>query len=180
MSLQHNLKAAQAALEYTQSKLKKGAGNKWKDLVDTGGMNFFRVDAMRDARKGISGLGGTAPGAPESMTTYPKVKWMSRTAIACGVGNCGENASVAFVFLYETWRMKRLDWMRYNDPGDHAWLLIGRAAGSTTADYRTWGNEAVVCDPWGDIVFHGLKTPQYLYGWAKNGRYGTGAFCSAK
>jgi hypothetical protein len=33
-------------------------------------------------------------------------------------------------------------------PVDHAFVVVGRVQGSSAADPKTWGKEAVVCDPW--------------------------------
>ena len=37
--------------------------------------------------------------------------------------------------------------------GDHALVVIGRQAGSDPSDMRTWGSDAVVCDPWAGLVY---------------------------
>jgi hypothetical protein len=31
---------------------------------------------------------------------------------------------------------------------DHVWVVIGRANGSDLTNLRTWGPDAVWCDPW--------------------------------
>jgi hypothetical protein len=36
---------------------------------------------------------------------------------------------------------------------DHALVVIGRLAGSDPCDMRTWGTDAVVCDPWAGLVY---------------------------
>jgi hypothetical protein len=49
--------------------------------------------------------------------------------------------------------------------GDHAFVVIGRAASSKAADYKTWGPDAVVCDPWGGVVCAASEIPKSrMYG----------------
>lgn len=65
------------------------------------------------------------------------------------VGNCMELAAIAFTYLYDE-GIRPLDYMGFgNTPTyDHAWLVIGRVDGSDLWDIRTWGDDAVWCDPW--------------------------------
>jgi hypothetical protein len=79
-----------------------------------------------------------------------------------GCGNCGEQAAVAFVYLKDA-GVRPLDYMVYKEPGDHAFVVIGRAANSVESDYTTWGDDAVVCDPWGGNAFPAAEIPANLY-----------------
>ena len=52
--------------------------------------------------------------------------------------------------------------------GDHAFVVLGRAKFSDINDMSTWGEQAVVCDPWGNTAFipsrEGLKSqPNDMY-----------------
>jgi hypothetical protein len=67
-----------------------------------------------------------------------------------GCGNCGEQSAMAFVYL-RNHGIHPLDWYEVND-FQHAFAIIGRVSGSDPKDYSTWGDEAVVCDPWRKIV----------------------------
>lgn len=73
-------------------------------------------------------------------------------------GNCGELAAIAFQYL-EGQKVRPVDYMYFSrkklrpeDPVyDHAWIVIGLAAGlskTQTHDVNNWGEDAVWCDPW--------------------------------
>ena len=70
---------------------------------------------------------------------------------AHGVGNCGEQSIVAYRWLYDE-KVKPIDLMGFSDiiglGYDHMWVIIGRNKDSKVGDLRSWGDEAVWCDPW--------------------------------
>lgn len=172
MSLTKNLTLAQLGVKYTNQMLSHGASNKWWDQLQTLGANSSRVSDMRAMKGKFSGMGGLAANAKPEVQELPQIRWIAKVAKASNVGNCGECASVAFVFLHDIHRVTRLDFMHFNKPGDHAWVVIGRAQNSKTSDYRTWGSDAVVCDPWGKVAFPGHQLPSELPSYAKYSKYG--------
>ena len=81
---------------------------------------------------------------------------MDWTAKRYKVGNCMEQAAIAFLHLERT-TAAPLDYMAFSNSitdsddrplYDHAWVVIGRLAGSDPRQVRTWGPAAVWCDPW--------------------------------
>jgi|AACY02.16.fsa_nt_gi hypothetical protein len=82
------------------------------------------------------------------------------------------------MYLRNIQRVKRLDWMMFKGKGDHAWVVIGRALGSHDGDYRRWGPNAVVCDPWGDVVFPAIQVPQTLPRYGEYHHHGYMSSCS--
>ena len=93
-----------------------------------------------------------------SPDSVPNLYLMVRNVLASGTayGNCMEQAALAFVYLYEA-GVAPLDYMcftaRKKDKKgrplyDHAWLVIGLDADAELNDLRTWGDDAVWCDPW--------------------------------
>lgn len=58
------------------------------------------------------------------------------------------------------------------DDFKHAFVIIGRKPGSDTTNYATWGDDAVICDPWRDIVaavksesnYFSSRKPNWIYG----------------
>ena len=44
----------------------------------------------------------------------------------------------------------RFEYLAFDDPGDHCFIVIGRCPYSKLSDMRSWGSEAVICDPWGN------------------------------
>jgi hypothetical protein len=77
-------------------------------------------------------------------------------AASAGCGNCGEQAAIAFSYLELSRNARPLDYVgpagstRIVSSGniDHAFVVIGRVKGSDPLDQKTWGVDAVVCDPW--------------------------------
>ena len=69
----------------------------------------------------------------------------------CKVGNCGELADNAYKFLKHTLHKRKVDRCSISS-GDHGFIVIGRQDNSNE-DYRTWGPNVVVCDPWSNEIF---------------------------
>ena len=152
MSLQVNLSRAAQALTYVQSKMTIGASNKFRDLARSLGGSALCVVASRSVDIG-------APRGPVPSW----LRGMAAKAKATGCGNCGEQAAVAFVYLYEQIHAKPLDYMARTN-ADHAFVVIGRMRQSRIDDYTTWGNDAVVCDAWDDQVYPAREIPTKMYG----------------
>lgn len=81
------------------------------------------------------------------------MKIQARDAFAHGYGNCTEQAAIAFRYLKKTCNASRLDVMlaEYTNgfmPDKHVFVVIGRIDGSASRELGSWGDEAVVCDPW--------------------------------
>lgn len=67
-------------------------------------------------------------------------------------GNCMEHAIIAFA------EMRRLNFgirseIVYLKNGDHVFLVLDRMKGSNLNNPATWGNNAVICDPWAGEVY---------------------------
>lgn len=68
------------------------------------------------------------------------------------VGNCMEYSGFAFI------EMRRLNFgvrteMISLQNGDHVFLLLDRNNNSDLNQIATWGNDAVICDPWSGAVY---------------------------
>ena len=84
-------------------------------------------------------------------TPFGLAKTKAITGKLYGVGNCGEQASMAFFYLCER-HVQSLELMFINN-GDHAFVVLGRKSDSNISDYTTWGEHAVVCDPWANRYY---------------------------
>jgi hypothetical protein len=63
-------------------------------------------------------------------------------------GNCWEQAIMALVYLHDR-GVRPLDLMSFDNPGyDHVWTCIGLVANWQSTNLRSWGPDAVWCDPW--------------------------------
>ena len=99
--------------------------NDWKMIMDP--------DARAD--KGLSGAGIQKLGDIRTLADLV-------TRFSCG--NCAEMAASAFMYLHKL-NVRPLDYMVL-EGADHAFVVIGRDGDAT--DWRKWGKNAVVCDPW--------------------------------
>lgn len=79
-----------------------------------------------------------------------------------GCGNCGERAAVAFMYLLDALKAKPLDYMARTN-ADHAFVVIGRKAESKESDFKTWGTDCIVCDPWAGAAFAASEIPRKAY-----------------
>lgn len=86
-------------------------------------------------------------------TFFNRFKIKSKIAQEYSLGNCEEMSSVAlFKLLDKGFYNTQLDIVRIKN-GGHNFLVIGRARNSNPEDYKTWGDEAVICDPWKNDFF---------------------------
>lgn len=174
----YNLSAAVIANQHVKKQMTIGASNKmrpdfwraWKcsgSLLNTGEM---RKKVDRDIVAALQN-------EPDSYELYANIRTqqiiLEKSADAAtlyGCGNCGEQSAIAFVYLRRQ-KAFPLDWMEVNDY-EHAFVIIGRRRGSDTTNYLTWGDNAVVCDPWRDVVatvrsqatYFSTRQPNWLYG----------------
>ena len=65
-------------------------------------------------------------------------------------GNCESKAALAFIYLGEN-GVTPIEVMSVGD--DHILLVLGRDQKGKIPDLSTWGEKAVVCDPWADDAY---------------------------
>ena len=157
--LKYNLSAAVIANQYVKSKMTIGASNKLRvDFPRAWACSgsAINIGAMRkQTDRDLIAAAGTLPKTNNPMLQEHQKQHLIlektvANAEAYGCGNCGEQSAIAFAFLRRQ-KTFPLDWMEVDDY-KHAFVIIGRRRGSDTTDYRTWGDEAVVCDPWRGVV----------------------------
>jgi hypothetical protein len=68
-----------------------------------------------------------------------------------GGGDCFYQTSCAFVYLLQK-SVTNIEYYEM-DGGSHHFIVIGRAPGSDPNKPDTWGDEAVICDPWAKRCF---------------------------
>jgi hypothetical protein len=74
-------------------------------------------------------------------------------------GNCGELAAVGF--YYATKEHVQAEVVKIQR-GDHHFLVIGRNEKFPLFDFKNWGPNAVICDPWTRSYYPASKIEQYL------------------
>lgn len=172
------LSSAVIANEYVKKKMTIGASNKlridfwkaWKcsgSLIQTGEMRE-QVDRDVAAAFETETVSTNLEYRIKSQRIY--LEKSAEAAQAYGCGNCGEQSAIAFVYLRQQ-NIFPLDWMEV-DGYKHAFVIIGRRSGSDTENWATWGSEAVICDPWRDVVatvqseatYFTTRKPNWIYG----------------
>jgi hypothetical protein len=102
------------------------------------------------------------------LTHKEHIEFSAQTAEACGLGNCWEQASIAFVYLRDH-GASPIDFMFFTAPGyDHAFVIIGRAQFSNFSNLRTWGPNAVWCDPWQGRTGRAFAIADFIAGRVRN------------
>lgn len=145
MPLADNLRAAQQAVTYVKS---SGilAANKVQDRIRAAG-GIDRVVGAGYSNAAAAGVGVTR-GAGIVAYTIGNLRGTAEFAARNRYGNCHEQAIMAFVFLYDR-GVRPLDLMTFgNNSYDHVWTCIGLTLGWQRANLRSWGPDAVWCDPW--------------------------------
>lgn len=94
-------------------------------------------------------------------TTLATTLHLGEAARINGAGNCGECAALAFSYLYRR-RILPLDILSYA-LADHAWVVIGRPAGTDFRRPEQWGPDPVICDPWVGFEGHPVVTTMADY-----------------
>jgi len=133
------LRNALTAVEHVREKLPLGASNRPDNphVVSAG----LAVNKARAEAGELIHQSAQSPG-----------KAIARTAFNEGGGNCGEQAEMAFQFLKDMGISPIELWAINPNRGDHAFVIIGRpAAASDRWMDNSWG-DAVICDPWANIV----------------------------
>ncbi|HTM63981.1 MAG TPA: hypothetical protein VL360_05710 [Gammaproteobacteria bacterium] len=93
---------------------------------------------------------GTSPVLPHP--DLQKLHIKNKHAITKGVGNCDEYASITLEYVRRLDSYVRAEIFNIKN-GDHAFVVVGRNLNSDEKDFKTWGDEAVVCDAWAGSVF---------------------------
>lgn len=151
MAYGSNIDFAMRALEYVKNKMTIGASNN-SDVFSTIGTSILCVAAQRSVDFGIANNTGIPS---EIIKAAAKAEHV-------GCGNCGEQAAIAFVYLSEELKVRPLDFMSRTN-ADHAFVVIGRRADSEESDYKTWGDECIICDPWDSKVYSAAEIPTKAY-----------------
>ena len=137
-NLSDNLNAARAAINYTVSRMTIGRGNSVEDNIE--GSTFMGTPAI------CVMVQRTATMASTFINDGQTIAQLANRAERFGCGNCGELSAVAMRQLMNR-HVNPLDYMSLSN-GDHTFVVIDRLANSREQDPQTWGENAVICDPW--------------------------------
>jgi hypothetical protein len=155
MTLENNLKYAREAIIYTKNCLSFGASNTVKEHDSYPA----KLEADRRIKRARKRLRKFSFFTDPHITSIQKTRLHADCAKLHEAGNCDEQSSVAYIYLTDVKHLRKVDRVQITGI-DHVFLVIGRRDGSNINDYTTWGNEAVICDPWGNRYFP-VKYLQY-------------------
>ena len=156
MTLATNLQDANSAIAYVKQ-LGIFSSNKIADrLRGAGG-----IDAVVQSRVGTDWHVGIQLGMQRNYTSANNItNYRTKTQMYAQsrLGNCHELAELALVWLYDH-GTRPLDLCAFTAAGyDHVWVMIGLDPGATSDNLKTWGPDAVWCDPWqGDGVAFAIE-----------------------
>lgn len=152
MALQDNLAAAEAAVKYVKQFGLKATNQRAGRAAEAGGYEKLIGTSIGDDNQ------GPLVGKLDKLrsTTFTSMRAAVGSFVAAGVGNCMEQAHIAMLKIYDDYPKARpLDLMAFSNPDyDHAWLGVGldpnwnKAGPDGKQNLRTWGKDAVWCDPW--------------------------------
>lgn len=162
------LRWATTAFNFTRRTMAIGAHNKGGNRVRTGNWSSVATGVARGKTfswkpgkpVGRIDYDSNAPG----FTLFPKrpdkiltpengredIKKLARLAEKSRGGNCQEQASVAYMHLINnTQGVKNAAFMSVHN---HCFVLMNFDDNADMTDPNTWGDDAVICDPWGGMV----------------------------
>ena len=151
MSISSYIAAANNACAHVRKMVPQGANNSgaqkiWRQIPVYGWIKTQNIIAnARDTYDAAKRSGELAEGDWKSY-----IELMARTAIQIKAGNCGEQASLAFMYLKEA-GVRPLEYFEYTDR-DHAFVILNRPLHTDVSNFAQWTEQAVVCDPWRDAT----------------------------
>lgn len=149
---QDNLRLSELAVSYVKRKMTIGASNKISDLLTS----LIAPEWSRTCVAGIRKNPYTGD------TIFSKLRTIAHRASEAGCGNCGEQAAIAFIWLYDK-KVGPLDYMSRTN-ADHAFVVVGRIGSSPLDDPSKWGDNCYVCDPWDEEAYHVRSIDRKMYG----------------
>lgn len=78
------------------------------------------------------------------------------------MGVCEELALAGMFYAWKKDPYQRIEMAGIID-GRHTFLVIGREKESNSADYKTWGKNCVICDPWANKYYPVAEVESELY-----------------
>lgn len=145
--LELNLQRAENAIRYVRSFLRYGSNTRKDSLMPE--WQPARLQMMRDEVHMKAELHALEN---NGIADFPAISKLTKKGMKkYQFGNCGEQAQTAFVFLKKK-GVCNLDFCS-TSIGGHNLVVIGRESGSNPEDISTWGDSAVICDPWAERAY---------------------------
>jgi len=174
--LNDNMDAGVEAAGWTRLKIPKSANYKFTSSALMLGDEPLEIHtATSDELVALRSQYGR-PGKSSSESPVKFWKWMEKVvekAIKKGVGNCGEVVAAALYYLKNKKKLEDdldyvnvLDGATMNAVVPHVIAVIGRQGDVVKGIGlpSTWGDSAVVCDPWDRVVYPASQYDMYWGG----------------
>lgn len=139
--LLENMEYGIEALNYTLKSLSLGSSNQPHSIVSDDFIDHMRKEALDQSQNNSS--------IDRQDDFFYKLK---KSATKHKVGNCIEHALVALYYLKENKRMSDVDLVVMTN-ADHGFTVIDRTPNSSPTDHSSWGESAVICDPWARVTY---------------------------
>lgn len=168
------LEEAKSANVIVKHKLTIGPGNRWySGLPATVCVAIQRKESKTEIKRRANEIRKKAGTAKDSQMAE-WIKWQyviaiwAKNAEKGHCGNCAEHAAVAFMHLKNK-GIRPVEYMAYMSGffEDHAFVVIGRHAGTNVNKPASWGNHVVVCDPYYDKAYPVTKIEEEMGSEAK-------------
>lgn len=151
MTQQEYTKAAADGVAYVKKVVRFGSGNNPGDVIVKrlliGNVVWpYFMSTMRDWEDRELAKRRTNFPALTARAPRQALGILADAADNFGVGNCGEQSALAFTYL-EKRNIRPIEWMEFTDES-HAFVILGRRAGTNLANFAEWSYGAALCDPW--------------------------------
>lgn len=156
-ALNHHLVAGTVLVNYVRGKLKTSTSYPWFDpYLPESGSIMKRLD---DGRKKFSQW--IVKNSTTAKYSKHDISKKAELTLRYQVGNCEEFSCIALQTLLTHPFYGISGELAIVEPGDHAFVVLGRSPASRTSDFNSWGRSAVVCDPWVGEVYPVKKFEVY-------------------
>lgn len=115
-------------------------------------LNALMEKYIAKFREDIKKIIDQTEGMPIETRRHTVRNILAKKASAYGMGNCDELATFAFLNVIENNYSGKVEFVSFQDL-DHVFVVLNRPAESKADDWRTWGENTVILDPWINQVF---------------------------
>jgi hypothetical protein len=89
------------------------------------------------------------------------IQKLAEKAEECQMGTCLEMSAAGYQYVKKKYPDLKVEIFSI-EKGNHVFLVIGRDPKSKPEDYKNWGSDAVVCDPWGNKFYPAAQLEKNL------------------
>ena len=174
-SLNENLQLAYEAMSYASRKIPYSSNffNRENTLYNTNTMTskellnqFILFAKAREKLVETKHMKNLTKKTDILHNNFANILGIAKTAERYPIGNCEELSSVIFAYLTKLKKLTDLNIELFNiegNDGDHVFTVLGRDKNCDPMDYKSWGPNAVICDPWTRKLIPQVFFEHFLY-----------------